>query len=181
MGRAASFRRYPSHLRRLALSDKKLRNVGRRLRALARWAASFEGWYPVPRSATDKIVHYKLPVHLSMVEGRQSTPNIRRECAQRLIDACARLQSSKPPAARSQRVVAQICLPDLFSSELCIHLEEDYFPDLSDDRVGKFRHHLDHRGRATVGRMVTGPAPWHAGGRRALDFQPAGRRRAGGA
>lgn len=32
--------------RRLALTDKKVRNIPRRLRALAAWAADFEGYLP---------------------------------------------------------------------------------------------------------------------------------------
>jgi hypothetical protein len=106
--------------RRLALTPKKLRGVSRRLRALSVWAAQFEGTFPPGLTEADRYRNYKIPVHRALLEGPQSTPELRRECAQRLIDACWNLMQSKPPEQVASHVVATIGLPDMFSSEVCI-------------------------------------------------------------
>src|SRR5690606_30560824 len=69
----------------------------------------------------------KIPVCSTLVEGENSSPKTQQECAQLLIDACARLIRAKPLDQHSLRVTCCIALPDMFSSELCIYLQESYF------------------------------------------------------
>lgn len=112
--------------RRLALSNKKVRNIPRRLRALAAWAADFEGYFPPELTQEEKYCNWKIPIHMSMVEGKQATPELRRACAQHLINAVEHLRKSRPPHAIDCRVVAAICLPSMFSSEICIYTDLEY-------------------------------------------------------
>lgn len=112
--------------RRLALSDKKIRNIPRRLKALAAWASDFEGYFPDELTLEDKYCNWKIPVLTTLVEGKQATNPIRKECAQQLINAAGHLHLARPANTISCRVVANIVLPNMFSSEICIYTNLDY-------------------------------------------------------
>jgi Protein of unknown function (DUF3916) len=114
-------------MRKLALSDRRPRGVPRRLRALDRWAQSFANGFPAGLEPAQKYWNWKIPVLRSLVEGLHAKPQVQAACAQRLIEGCDRLIQSKPEEAREYRVVCTICLPDFFTSEICIYLQEDYF------------------------------------------------------
>jgi len=130
-------------MRRIALTNKKVRGVRRRLRSLAKWAASFASSFPSGLTEADRYVNYKIPVLQSLVEGAQTSREIQRECAQHMIEACSNLVSAKPATASSLRVVATICLPDMFSSEICIYSDEAYFQS-------KVRTNVDASGSVTA-------------------------------
>lgn len=112
--------------RRLALTDKKVRNIPRRLRALAAWAADFEGYFPADLTLEDKYWNWKIPIHMAMVEGKQAITDLKRQCAQHLIDAAQHLRLARPEHALDCRVVAAICVPGMFSSEICIYTDLEY-------------------------------------------------------
>jgi hypothetical protein len=115
--------------RRLISSRKKLRGVPRRLRALRTWANTFKGYFPA-KSELHPADHYwnlKLPVDLNLVESRWTTDEIRTACAQALVDAAEHLFSAKPEWASGYRVTASVTVDSLFSSEVCIYLDEAYF------------------------------------------------------
>lgn len=114
-------------MRRLSLTNKKVRGVARRLRALHKWSDSFSGWFPDELNSTDRYCNWKLPVLSGLVEGKQTTQAVQAECAQRLINACAHLIAAKPHWANNCRVTCSVVLPDMFSSEVCIYLDEDYY------------------------------------------------------
>jgi hypothetical protein len=113
-------------MRRLALSNKKIRNIPRRLKALAAWACRFEGYFPYDLSLAQKYSNWKIPVVTTLVEGKQATPAIRKECAQQMINAAHRMLQARPENTIDCRVVAAICLPDMFSSEICIYTDLEY-------------------------------------------------------
>jgi Protein of unknown function (DUF3916) len=116
-------------MRRLALTNKKVRGVRRRLRVLAKWAAAFEGRFPAGLTAEERFLDFKIPVLSSLVEGRRSTLAVQRVCAQRLIDACTHLINAKPSDLDHFRVTAVVCLPDMFASRVCIFSDEQSFQD----------------------------------------------------
>jgi hypothetical protein len=130
-------------MRRVALTEKKLRGIPRRLRALANWPSTFEHSFPTRLTSDDKFMNYKLPVHESLVDGRQATPSQRRAAAQALLDACSNLVMAKPKDAMDFRVVATICLPQMFLSEVCVYSDEDYFREMV--RIGQSRHGVTKR------------------------------------
>lgn len=112
--------------RRLALSNKKVRNIPRRLRALANWAADFEGHFPAGLTQESRYCNWKIPIHMSLVEGKQATAELKRQCAQHMVDAAQHLRMSRPAGAIDCRVVAAICVPCMFSSEICIYTDLEY-------------------------------------------------------
>lgn len=57
--------------RRFSFSNKKLRGIPRRLRALARWTKSFSGYFPSQLTPEEKYWNYKIPVYRNLVEGKQ--------------------------------------------------------------------------------------------------------------
>lgn len=71
-------------MRQIALSNKKLRGIPRRLRALERWAASFRDEF-YPRSGRmERYTHWKIPVHEALVEGPQARIEVQAFCIQQL-------------------------------------------------------------------------------------------------
>jgi hypothetical protein len=113
-------------MRRLALSNKKVRNIPRRLKALAVWASGFEGYFPQDLTLEQKYSNWKIPVLTTLVEGKQATTAIRKECAQQMINAAHHIRQARPENAIDCRIVAVICLPDMFTSEICIYTHLDY-------------------------------------------------------
>jgi hypothetical protein len=138
-------------MRRVAVTRKKLRGIPRRLRALAKWPSSFEGSFPSGLGRANGFVNYKLAVHEALVDGKSATLTQRRAAAQSLLDACAHLIAAKPPGAASFRVVATVCLPRMFPSEVCIYTDEEYFQEMV--RVGQSRHGATKR---IEGRILAG-------------------------
>ena len=61
------------------------------------------------------------------MEGRHARHKGEAQAAQALINACNRVIRSKPADKRAYRVTATVCVPDLFTSELCIYSSEEYF------------------------------------------------------
>lgn len=114
-------------MRRLALSDKKLRNIPRRLRAISRWADSFEGWFLEDFPVRRGFENFKIPVIETLVEGKQTTPAIQAHCAQQLINAAAHLIQARPDDTPECWVVAGILVPDMFSSEVCVYIDKSRY------------------------------------------------------
>lgn len=114
-------------MRRLALTNKKVRGIPRRLRALQKWSVSFSGWFPDKLDPSNRYCNWKIPVLSSLVEGKQATRSTQVECAQQLVNACAHLISAKPPSLPNYRVTCSIFLPNMFDSQVCIYMDEDYY------------------------------------------------------
>lgn len=125
-------------MRQISLTEKKVRGIPRRLRSLRKWAESFSGWFPQGLKAGDRYCHWKIPVLRNLVEGRQAKKQVQIECAQRLIDATGHLIASKPEYANAFRVTCVVCLPDMFTSEVCIYLQEEYFRSHTAESVDRF-------------------------------------------
>lgn len=125
-------------MRQISLTEKKVRGIPRRLRSLRRWADSFSGWFPEGLEAADRYCHWKIPVLRNLVEGRQAKKPVQIECAQRLIDATSHLIASKPQSANDFRVTCVVCLPDMFTSEVCIYLQEEYFQSHTSESIDRF-------------------------------------------
>lgn len=114
-------------MRRLSLTNKKVRGIPRRLRALKKWSDSFKGCFPNDLEPNNRYWNWKIPILAGLIEGNHTKLSIQAECAQRLIDACNYLIEAKPVSAKDFRVTCVVCLPDMFTSEMCIYLQESYF------------------------------------------------------
>ncbi|MEM9245175.1 MAG: DUF3916 domain-containing protein [Cyanobacteria bacterium P01_F01_bin.153] len=148
-------------MRRLARSDKKLRGIPRRLRSLRKWSESFAGQFPYDPSPSELYWNIKIPVHIYLVEGRYSTGDTRRQCAQQMIDACTRIKQAKPPQSKT-RVTCLIAVPDMFTSEICLYFDEEYFQSFlkeGEGKYGKSERILDRSLSQELG--LTIPADFH--------------------
>ena len=134
--------------RRLISSQRKLRGVARRLRALHCWAESWRDSFPSESELdpADRYWNIKIPVDLNLVESRWTTDEIRKECAQALVNAAGHLAKAKPEWAMQYRVTAALNVSSLFSSEICIYLDESYFSEHTS---------LEQPGRSPVERSIT--------------------------
>lgn len=133
-------------MRRLSITNEKVRGIPRRLRALKRWAEGFSGWFPEDLDVAERYCNWKIPVIRNLVEGRHVKRQNQIECAQRLIDAVGYFMAAKPESAKEFRVTCSICLPEMFASEICIYLQEEYFQSHTTDGV-------DHCGTTTRERI----------------------------
>ncbi len=127
-------------MRRLSITNEKVRGIPRRLRALKRWAEDFSGWFPGSEEldVAERYWNWKIPVIRNLVQGRHVKKQNQIECAQRLIDAASHLMAAKPEDAKEFRVTCSICLPEMFSSEICIYLQEEYFQSHTTDSFKDF-------------------------------------------
>lgn len=107
--------------------SKRLRGIPRRLRALRKWSESFHNYFPDSFPDGARYWNWKIPVHESLVQGKFSSEEIRRECAQYLIDACSSLIQAKPLKFAHVKIVARICSLDMFGSEICIYIDKNYY------------------------------------------------------
>lgn len=107
----------------------KLRYAPRLLRSLQRWSDHFAGYFPTVEEVLENPRYWneKIPVYAGLVEPPTTNAAIQRECAQRLIDACAHLMAAKPAALKHVRVTCCIQLPLMFGSEICLYLDEAYY------------------------------------------------------
>ena len=119
--------------------QKKLRGIPRRIRALRRWASSADKYYPSDSELCDKYWNYKIPVMRSMVEGKHSTLELKSICAQELINATHYIFLAKPKTADTKsRVTCCICIPEMFSSEICIFNSDEYFKEHTTEGLGRY-------------------------------------------
>ena len=116
-------------IRRLAFSSKKLRGIPRRLRSLRKWSESYTSKYPTISSDSYSYGYWniKIPVHIGLVQGRQTNREIQSVCAQFMIDAAYNIFQAKPKNETNTRVTCCIIFPEMFSSELCLFTSEEYF------------------------------------------------------
>lgn len=113
----------------------KVRNIPRRIKALNRWAGTFHN---LERSVFPEEQHYwnfKIPVDINLVEGKYSTFKTKAACAQALINACSNLITATASINYSSRITAVVCLPDMFTSEVCLYRSEEYYQGfITEDR-----------------------------------------------
>ena len=111
-------------MRRLSLTNKKLRNIPRHLRALTRWADGYEGCFYDPLPSPPDYVDLKIPVIENLVEGHQTTPEILAHCAQQLIKVAGHLIEARSDDDPECWIVACIMVPDMFSSRVCVYTDK---------------------------------------------------------
>ncbi|MGB3125254.1 MAG: DUF3916 domain-containing protein [Pseudomonas sp.] len=114
-------------MRRLSLTNKKLRNIPRRLRALTRWADSFEGCFYEELPSHPDYVNERIPVIENLVEGKQTTPEILAHCAQQLIRVAGYLAEARPDDTSECWILAAIQVPDMFSSRVCVYTDKNRY------------------------------------------------------
>lgn len=97
--------------------------------SLRKWAAGFSGRFPSARefAGNSRYWNEKVATDHCLLEGPTATHGAQRECAQLLIDACAHLIRAKPRGRPDMRVTCCVSIPDLWSSEICVYLDEAYF------------------------------------------------------
>lgn len=105
----------------------KVRNIPRRLKALNRWAGTFHNPQRSVFSEDELYWNVKIPVEINLVQGKYSTLKTKADCAQAMINACANLITATAGMHYSPRITAVICLPDMFTSEICLYRSEDYY------------------------------------------------------
>jgi hypothetical protein len=114
-------------LRQIALSDKKLRGIPRRLRALERWAARFKGNYFPRRYEDQRYDHWKIPVHVFLVQGPQASIEVQAFCVQQLLEAAAHLSRAADRSQGYYRVACLLTWPWLHQSEVTVFYDRDYY------------------------------------------------------
>lgn len=105
----------------------KVRNIPRRINALNRWAETFCHPERALFAEDARYWNFKIPVALNLVEGKYSTLQVKAACAQAMINACSNLIRATAEIHNSPRITAVICLPDMFTSEVCLYRSEDYY------------------------------------------------------
>lgn len=109
----------------------KIRGKKRHLRALRRWVASFEFYFPMPEPYGDGFLWYgRFPVHSGLVSGPKAERWFQRACLVALLDVVAHLQANKPNDADTW-VFALVTPLDLFGSSINVAWDPTSFRNLS--------------------------------------------------
>ncbi|WP_323170006.1 DUF3916 domain-containing protein [Pantoea agglomerans] len=114
--------------RRLCRDNRtKVRNIARRIKSLNRWAESFRNPDRAIFPISERYWNFKIPVEINLIQGKYSKQKTKAECAQALINACSNLIHATADCGDIPRITAVICLPDMFTSEVCLFRSEEYF------------------------------------------------------
>jgi len=115
-------------MRRLDLQPaKKLRNPDRHLRQLARWPDEILASLPDAAAlAGQRFWNAKVPVSAKLIEPPHATPATQRACLAALFAAAEAIEHS-PRRAPNCRVAVLAATPFMFSSEVTVFFDEDYF------------------------------------------------------
>jgi hypothetical protein len=114
-------------MRQIALSNKPLRGIPRRLRALERWASSFRDEF-YPRSEhMERYTHWKIPVHEALVQGPQARIEVQAFCIQQLLEAANHLSNAADQSQGYYRVACLLTWPWVHQSEVTIFYDRDYY------------------------------------------------------
>lgn len=108
----------------------KIRNISRRIKSLNRWAETFHNPDRAVFSLDKRYWNYKIPVEINLIEGKHSKQKTKAECAQAMINACSSLMLATAHLEGIPRITVVICLPDMFTSEVCLFRTEEYFQSL---------------------------------------------------
>ncbi|WP_339099330.1 DUF3916 domain-containing protein [Yersinia enterocolitica] len=114
--------------RRLCRDNRtKIRNIPRRIKSLNRWSETFNNPVRAVFPEEQHYWNYKIPVEINLVQGKYSKQKVKAECVQAMINACSNLMLATADCDDIPRITAVICLPDMFTSEVCLFRSEEYF------------------------------------------------------
>jgi len=105
----------------------KIRNIPRRLKTLNLWADTFNCPERALFPENEYYWNFKIPVDINLVQGKYSTLRDKAACAQAMINACSNLITVTADMDYCPRITAVICLPDMFTSEICLYRSEEYY------------------------------------------------------
>ncbi|RON42944.1 DUF3916 domain-containing protein [Pseudomonas frederiksbergensis] len=114
-------------MRKIAISNKPLRGIPRRLRALERWASGFRDEFH-PRSAhMERYTHWKIPVHEALIQGPQARIEVQALCIQQLLEAANHLSNAADRSQGYYRVACLLVWPWVHQSEVTVFYDRDYY------------------------------------------------------
>lgn len=119
-------------MRRMSLREKaKIRGERRHLRALRRWVASFEAFFPQPEPHGDGFLWFvRPPVYSGLVSGPRAERWFQRACLVAMLDVVAHLQANKPKSVETW-VFAIFTPLDLFGSSVEVAWDATSFRNLT--------------------------------------------------
>ena len=128
LGRGSLFHSLGMTMRQIALTNKKLRGIPRRVRALEKWALSFSGHVRPRSEELERYFNWKIPVHSALVQGCQTNLEIQSRCAAQLLKAASCLsEASRGISNGYYRVACLFVWPWLYQSEVTIFYDKDYY------------------------------------------------------
>jgi hypothetical protein len=122
-------------MRQIAITRKKLRGIPRRLRALDRWADGFAGFVRPPSSEGERFCNVRIPVHIALVEGRQTSRRVQAQCVAAMLraaDHLARAAGAGRPGY--YRVACLFTWPRLHDSEIALFYDAAEYAGFMSDR-----------------------------------------------
>lgn len=108
-------------------SRKKTRGMRRKCREMVREIYEGTNEFPCLDYDGNSFWGLKPPFARYFIESSRTPHAVRRLCVQTLIDRAAHLVRLRPPELKSARVVVVISLPEMWSSELIVFFDGEYF------------------------------------------------------
>ncbi|EPE4186466.1 DUF3916 domain-containing protein [Yersinia enterocolitica] len=121
--------------RRLNRNNRsKVRNIPRGINAFNRCVFTFCNPERAIFSEDEHNWNFKILVAINLIQGKYSSVKTKASCAQAFINACSNLIAATADMYYSPRITTVICLPDMFTSEVCLYGSEDYYQSLITER-----------------------------------------------
>ncbi|WP_160106682.1 DUF3916 domain-containing protein [Pseudomonas izuensis] len=114
-------------MRQIALSNKPLRGIPRRLRALEHWASTFRDEFHPRTEHMERYTNWKIPVHEALVEGPHARIENQAFCIQQLLEAANHLSNAAERSQGYYRVACLLVWPWVHQSEITIFYDRDYY------------------------------------------------------
>ncbi len=122
-------------MRQIAITRKKLRGIPRRLRALDRWADSFAGFVRPRSDQGERFCNARIPVHIDLVEGRQTNRRIQAQCVAAMLRAASHMSRAAGVVRPDYyRVACVFNWPRLHESEVTVFYDAGYYAGFMHDR-----------------------------------------------
>lgn len=116
--------------RQLSMDDSIItpQKIRRRLNILKKWPDSFKIFFP-KNTPNEDYWNCKLPILSGIVDNENVTYEVKRECIQYLINAVENIINLKTThfTNDSCKIISLISIPDLFSSEITIFFNQEYY------------------------------------------------------
>ncbi|WP_433738813.1 DUF3916 domain-containing protein [Pseudomonas putida] len=114
-------------MRRIAVNNKPLKGIHRRLRALEHWASTFRDEFHPRSEHMERYTHWKIPVHAALVEGPHARIEDQAFCIQQLLEAACHLSNAADRTQGYYRVACLLTWPWVHQSEIAIFYDQDYY------------------------------------------------------
>lgn len=108
------------------MREKKIRGMKRRTKTMIQRIEEYTNTFP-STFYNDEYWYMSLPVSQAFIDSRKTPKKVKRLCMQALLNQANHLMKMKPNDTNTYRVVVLISRESLWSSQIIVFKNDDYF------------------------------------------------------